>query len=83
MNLSHDNVAWIKALREVAHDFLKLGPFWQLVLNDRFNICWCHDYDLLNDLLKFFVVDTIEVVPAVLPLKFLLKRLSYYSNLSI
>jgi hypothetical protein len=53
------------------------------VLNDRLNISWCHDYDLLKDLLKFFVIDIIEVVLVVLPLKLLLKRLSYYSNLLI
>jgi hypothetical protein len=53
------------------------------MLNDRLNISWCHDCDLLNDLLKFFVMDMVEVVLAVLPLKLLLKRLRYHSNLSI
>ena len=51
--------------------------------NDRLNICWYYNYDLLKDLLKFFVVYIIEVVLVVLPLKLVLKRLSYYSNLSI
>ena len=83
MNLSYDDITSIQILRKVVYNFLKLGSFWQLVLDDRLDISRCYNFDLLNDLLKFFIVDTVEVVSAVLPLELLLKCLYYCSNLSI
>ncbi len=62
---------------------MQLNPFWQQVLNDKLNILRFHNSDLLDDLLKFVVVDTVEVVPAALLLELLLKRLRQRSNLSI
>jgi len=61
-----DNITWIKVFGEIAYHLLKPGSFWELIMNDGFDVLVGLNLPELP--FQFFVMVALEVFTPVLHL---------------